>query len=73
MSGNLAPVAQRSTTFRADIQGLRAIAQDLKDLPAKSRLANRVCSLRPWLNVSKFVTPIIFMGIFASLMLALFA
>jgi peptidoglycan/LPS O-acetylase OafA/YrhL len=26
MKSNLAPVAQRSTTFRADIKGLRALA-----------------------------------------------
>ena len=58
--------------YSASAEG-QAIAQDLKDLPAKSRLANRVCSLGPWLNVSKFVTPIIFMGIFGSLMPALFA
>ena len=58
--------------YSASAEG-QAIAQDLKDLPARSRLANRVCSLGLWLNVSKFVTPIIFMGIFGSLMLALFA
>lgn len=57
--------------YSASVEG-QAIAQDLRDLPAKSLVARRVMSLGPWLNVSKFVTPTIFMGIFGALMLALF-
>jgi len=57
--------------YSASAEG-QALAHDLKDLPAKSLLAKRVISLGPWLNVSKFVTPVIFMGIFGALMLALF-
>lgn len=57
--------------YSASAEG-QAIVHDLKDLPAKSYLAKRVISLGPWLNVSKFVTPVIFTGIFGALMLALF-
>ena len=57
--------------YSASVEG-QAIAQDLRDLPAKSFVARRVMSLGPWLNVSKFVTPTVFMGIFGALMLALF-
>ncbi len=57
--------------FSASVEG-QAIAQDLRDLPAKSIVSRRVMSLGPWLNVSKFVTPTVFMGIFGALMLALF-
>ena len=57
--------------FSASVEG-QAIAQDLRDLPAKSLVSRRVMSLGPWLNVSKFVTPTVFMGIFGALMLALF-
>ena len=58
--------------YSASVEG-QAIAQDLKELPAKSLVARRVISLGPWLNVSKFVTPAVFMGIFGALMLALFS
>jgi hypothetical protein len=58
--------------YSASVEG-QAIAQDLKELPAKSLVSRRVISLGPWLNVSKFVTPAVFMGIFGALMLALFS
>lgn len=58
--------------YSASVEG-QAIAQDLKELPAKSLVSKRVISLGPWLNVSKFVTPAVFMGIFGALMLALFS
>lgn len=57
--------------FSASAEG-QAITKDLGELPAKSQLANRVSSLGPWLNVAKFVTPTIFLGIFGALMLSLF-
>lgn len=57
--------------YSASAEG-QAIAKDLKELPAKSLVASRVISLGPWLNVSKFLTPAIFTGIFAFLLLALF-
>ena len=57
--------------YSASAEG-QAIAKDLKELPAKSLLASRVISLGPWLNVSKFLTPAIFTGIFAFLLIALF-
>ena len=57
--------------YSASVEG-QAIAADLKNMPSKSLVASRVISLGPWLNVSKFVTPAIFTGIFAFLLLALF-
>lgn len=66
-SGILGALVQYSASAEA-----QAIAKDLKELPAKSLVASRVISLRPWLNVSKFLTPAIFTGIFAFLLLALF-
>ena len=67
-SGMLGALVQ----YSASVEG-QAIAQDLKELPAKSLVSRRVISLGPWLNVSKFVTPAVFMGIFGALMLALFS
>ena len=58
--------------YSASVEG-QAIAQDLKEMPAKSLVSRRVISLGPWLNVSTFVTPAVFMGIFGALMLALFS
>lgn len=66
-SGILGALVQYSASAEA-----QAIAKDLKELPAKSLVASMVISLRPWLNVSKFLTPAIFTGIFAFLLLALF-
>ena len=48
--------------FSASAEG-QAIAKDLRDLPSKSFLATKVSSLGPWLNVPKFLTPTVFMGI----------
>jgi ABC-type phosphate transport system permease subunit len=57
--------------YSASAEG-QAIADDLKQLPAKTIVAKRVISLGPWLLVSKIVTPAVFIGIFGALMLALF-
>jgi hypothetical protein len=67
-SGILGALVQYSSS----VEG-QAIAQNLKDMTAKSLVSKRVISLGPWLNVSKFVTPAVFMGIFGALMLALFS
>ena len=66
-SGILGALVQYSASVEA-----QAIAKDLKNLPSKSLVASRVISLGPWLNVSKFLTPAIFTGIFGFLLLALF-
>ena len=58
--------------YSASVEG-QAIAQDLKELSDKSLVSKKVTSLGHWLNVSKFVTPAVFMGIFGALMLALFS
>jgi len=57
--------------YSASAEG-QAIAKDLERLTAKSLLSKRVSSLGPWLNVAKYLTPTIFMGIFGFLMLAIF-
>lgn len=57
--------------FSASAEG-QAIAKDLVEFSAKSLLARRISSLGPWLNVSKYLTPAVFIGIFGALMLALF-
>jgi hypothetical protein len=57
--------------FSASAEG-QAIAKDLRALPSQSFLAGRVSSFGPWLNVSKFLTPTVIMGIFGFLMLAIF-
>jgi hypothetical protein len=56
--------------YSASSEG-QAIASDLKNLPSKSLVSSRVISLGPWLNVSKFLTPAIFTGIFGFLLIAL--
>ncbi len=66
-SGILGALVQYSASSEA-----QAIAKDLRELPAKTLLGQKVTSLGPWLNVSRFVTPAIFTGIFAFLLLALF-
>jgi len=66
-SGILGAMAQ----YSASAEG-QAIARDLGELPVKSRLATKISGLGPWLNVSMYVTPAIFTGIFGFLMLALF-
>jgi hypothetical protein len=57
--------------YSASAEG-QAIAKDLGKLSSKSLLSKRVSSLGPWLNVAKYLTPTIFMGIFGFLMLAIF-
>lgn len=66
-SGILGALVQFSASVEA-----QAIASDLNKMPSKSLVASRVISLGPWLNVSKFLTPAIFTGIFGFLLIALF-
>jgi hypothetical protein len=58
--------------YSASVEG-QAIATDLMNLPSKSLVASKISSLGPWLNVSKFITPAIFSGLFACIVLALFS
>ena len=67
-SGILGALVQFSASAEA-----QAIARDLRDLPSKTQVSQRVSTLAKWLNVSKLLTPAIFTFIFALLMLALFA
>ncbi|MEN9970898.1 MAG: hypothetical protein RL146_199 [Actinomycetota bacterium] len=67
-SGILGALVQYSASVES-----QAIAKDLKQLPAKSYVAAKVTALGPWLNISKFLTPAVFTGIFAFLLLALFS
>ena len=57
--------------FSAASQAQAAI-DDLQALKNKSRLAKRVISFRPWLEIAKFVTPAIFVLIFAAILAALY-
>ncbi|HBB39118.1 MAG TPA: hypothetical protein DCZ33_02610 [Candidatus Aquiluna sp.] len=66
-SGILGALAEFSAASQA-----QAVIDDLKTLPGASALRNRVISFRPWLDVVKFVTPAIFVGIFAALIIALY-
>jgi len=50
----------------------QAVIDDLSALPGHSALRSRIVSFRPWLEVVKFVTPAIFIVIFAVLMAALY-
>jgi hypothetical protein len=66
-SGILGALAEFSAASQA-----QAVIDDLKTLPGASALRNRVISFRPWLDVVKFVTPAIFVAIFAALIIALY-
>lgn len=66
-SGILGALAEYSAASQA-----QAVIDDLKTLPGSSALRTRVISFRPWLEVVKFVTPAIFVAIFAALLAALY-
>lgn len=66
-SGILGALAEYSAAAQA-----QAVIDDLKALPGESAVRTRIISFRPWLEVVKFVTPAIFVAIFAALMLALY-
>ena len=66
-SGILGALAEYSAASQA-----QAVIDDLKALTGSSALRSRIISFRPWLEVVKFVTPAIFVAIFAALMVALY-
>jgi|TARA_B110000027_G_C16075791_1_gene281271 hypothetical protein len=66
-SGILGALAEYSAASQA-----QAVIDDLAALPGQSALRSRIISFRPWLEVVKFVTPAIFIVIFAVLMAALY-
>ena len=66
-SGILGALAEYSAASQA-----QAVIDDLKTLPGSSALRSRVISFRPWLEVVKFVTPAIFVAIFAFILMALY-
>jgi hypothetical protein len=66
-SGILGALAEYSAASQA-----QAVIDDLAALPGQSALRSRIISFRRWLEVVKFVTPAIFIVIFAVLMAALY-
>lgn len=66
-SGILGALAEFSAAHEA-----QAVAADLAQLANPSRLAKNIVKNAVWLHVAKYVTPTIFVGIFAALVLALF-
>ncbi len=65
-SGILGALVEFSAAHEA-----QAIAADLKQLGAKSRISQTIIKVSPWLHVAKYVTPTIFVGIFIALVVAL--
>ncbi|CAB4563185.1 unannotated protein [freshwater metagenome] len=66
-SGILGALAEYSAAAQA-----QAVIDDLKSLPGSSALRSKVISFRPWLEVVKYVTPAIFIGIFLAILAALY-
>lgn len=66
-SGILGALAEFSAAAEA-----QATIDDLKALPGDSALRKRIVAARPWLEIVKFVTPTIFVAIFAAILIALF-
>lgn len=67
-SGILGALAEYSAAAEA-----QSTIDDLKALPRDSALRRRIVASRPWLEVVKYVTPAIFVAIFAAILLALFS
>jgi len=66
-SGILGALAEYSAASQA-----QGVLDDLKKLPGESSLRSRLISFRPWLEIVKFVTPAIFVGIFALVLAGLY-
>ena len=66
-SGILGALAEYSAASQA-----QAVIDDLKALPGESALRKRVISFRPWFEAVKYVTPAIFIAIFAAILAALY-
>lgn len=65
-SGILGALVEFSAAHEA-----QAIAVDLKNLDARSRISQTIIKVSPWLHVAKYLAPAIFVGIFVTLFLAL--
>lgn len=51
--------------FSAASQGMAA-ADDLRSAGSRSATARQIIGFRPWLNVVRFVTPAVFLAVFAA-------
>lgn len=65
-SGILGALVEFSAAHEA-----QAVAADLKALGSKSRISAAIQRMAPWLHVAKYLTPVIFVGIFIALTAAL--
>ena len=65
-SGILGALVEFSAAHEA-----QAISADIKTLGSGSRISATIAKTSPWLNVAKYLTPAIFVGIFVALALAL--
>lgn len=65
-SGILGALAEFTAAHEA-----QAVAQDLLKVKTKSALAKAIVKTSPWMNVVKYLTPAIFVGIFIALFIAL--
>jgi hypothetical protein len=65
-SGILGALVEFSAAHEA-----QAISADIKALGSGSRISATIAKTSPWLNVAKYLTPAIFVGIFVALALAL--
>ena len=65
-SGILGALAEYTAADEA-----QAVARDIAALKKKSALSKSILNGAPWMSVVKFVTPVIFVGIFVALYLAL--
>jgi hypothetical protein len=66
-SGILGALAEYSAAAEA-----QATIDDLSGLPGDSAQRRRIIAFRPWLEVVKYLTPAIFIAIYAVLLFALF-
>lgn len=67
-SGILGALVEFSAAHEA-----QAIARDIKASGSTSTIARTIAKTAPWLHVAKYLTPAIFVGIFACLVVALIA
>ena len=67
-SGILGALVEFSAAHEA-----QGVARDLSSLERRSEIADRIVRIAAWLHVAKYVTPTIFVGIFATLTFALFS
>jgi predicted membrane-bound spermidine synthase len=65
-SGILGALVEFSAAHEA-----QAVARDIKALGSGSHISKTIAQTAPWLQVAKFVTPVIFVGIFVALFTAL--